>query len=610
MNSQLLLAALLGAATATATAQPIPTVKLEAGRYQLELPYLETGNAATRSAWAARLQSADLAGFEVEAGTVAAQALQSSGAAVARLEGGPGAYRLELPYLEYLAAGQTRAFRATLHSSDLTVFQVDAASVTELPLYPATPQGLQLAELHVQTVGAQRFGSSTQLQLSWSASTAQPARYEIETTDRVGGSTQRFQADAASTQALLSGLKAGTAYDLTLKACADTGCSRYRSASATASTPTEYWQLQGTGNSVGGLLQPVADGNARLSATRFGPEAGLTANTVQFYYGPRGFSGLAVASSGVVSAASPSSYQQFSSLAASSGLRSPGTGGKPIQSIMTGQGVPLGGSLGAKVRLFFESNDADGRTRIYSVDSVDGYSGRDFHSGTATQCSSAADYAATGPCAATLVIGVEGDGAFANPKLRAARQHKLAWPTQDDWRWRGEAGSFMVFTVDAISGCTSASHNHAYALWDGTRFQVQYEPGGCPKLFKSAQAAVPMHLGGARYKLYYGDPSITSGRLSGSGLPFVGPKKLLYADGTRSGAADTVEFEDWEGVAQARELVFLWPNGELLDARAAGYIDDFHFLAPTGSLALQLGYLSITDGVVLPFAALAVLLNP
>lgn len=608
MKPVLLLAALLGAAAAAA--QPIPTLKLEAGRYQLELPYLETGSGASRSAWAARLRSADLAGFQVEAASVAAQALQSSGAAVARLDGGPGAYRLELPYLEYLAAGQTRAFRATLHSSDLTAFHVDAASVTELALHPATPQGLQVTELHVQRVGAQRFGSSTQLQLSWSAPAVLPAQYEIEATDRVTGSTQRLLVEATSNQALLSGLKASTAYDVTLKACADAGCSRYRSASATASTPAEHWQLQGTGNSVAGLLQPVADGNARLSATRFGPEAGLTANTVQFYYGPRGFSGLAVATSGVVSAASPGSYQQFSSLAASSGLRSPGTSGNPIQSIMTGQGVPLGGSLGAKVRLFFESNDADGKTRIYSVDSVDGYNGRDFHSGAATQCSSAADYAAAGPCAASLVIGVEGDGAFANPKLRAARQHKLAWPTQEDWRWRGEAGSFMVFTVDAISGCSTASHNQGYAVWDGSRFQVQVEPGGCPKLFKSAQAAVPMHLGGARYKLYYGDPSITSGRLSGSGLPFVGPKKLLYADGTRSGAAGTVEFEDWEGVAQARELVFLWPNGELLDARAEGYIDDFHFLAPTGSLALQLGYLSITDGVVVPFAALAVLLNP
>lgn len=590
---------------AWALAQPIPTLSQTSGRYALELPYLEAGSGATRSAWKARLQSSDLARFQVEAGSVAPQALQSSGGTPVRLDGGANAYRLTLPYLEYSLDGQTRAFRAVLLSSDLASFQVEAGSVAELALFPAGPSGLQLAEQAVQTVGTQRFGSSTQLLLSWAAPPALPAQYLIEARDG-SGSVLRFEAGGSATQALLSGLKAATAYQVTLQACADAGCSRLRSATVSASTPAEFWQLQGSGNTVAGLQQPVADGNARLSATRFGPEAGLTAHTVQFYYGPRGFSGLAVAASAA------GSFQSFTSLASSSGVRSPGSSGNPIQSIMTGQGVPLGGTLGAKVRLFFESNDADGKTRIYAVDSVDGYSGRDFHSGAATQCSAASDYAAGGPCAATLVIGVEGDGAFANPKLRAARQHKLAWPTQDDWRWRGEVGSFMVFTVDAISGCSTASHNHGYAVWDGSRFQVQYEAGGCPKLFKSMQAAVPMHLGGARYKLYFGDPSITAGRLPGPGpgLPFVGPKKLLYADGALSGAAGTVEFEDWEPIAQARGLVFLWPNGELLDERAEGYIDDFHFLAPAGNLAQQLGYLSITDGVVVPFAALALLLNP
>ena len=43
---------------------------------------------------------------------------------------------------------------------------------------------------------------------------------------------------------------------------------------------------------------------------------------------------------------------------------------------------------------------------------------------------------------------------------------------------------------------------------------------------------------------------------------------------------------------------------------AEGYIDDFHFLTPTGNLDLQVLYLSITDGSVVPFAAAAILLNP
>ena len=46
---------------------------------------------------------------------------------------------------------------------------------------------------------------------------------------------------------------------------------------------------------------------------------------------------------------------------------------------------------------------------------------------------------------------------------------------------------------------------------------MQYRDNRCPKLFTSAQAAFPFHSGGVRYRLYYGDPSITEGR-GASGL--------------------------------------------------------------------------------------------
>jgi hypothetical protein len=85
---------------------------------------------------------------------------------------------------------------------------------------------------------------------------------------------------------------------------------------------------------------------------------------------------------------------------------------------------------------------------------------------------------------------------------------------------------------------------------------------------------------------------------------------LIYADGARTGSAARVDFEDWESQAQAREVIFLWPNGERLDATATGYIDDYHFMAPTGSLDLQVMYMAITNGTETPFGAVAVLLNP
>ena len=60
----------------------------------------------------------------------------------------------------------------------------------------------------------------------------------------------------------------------------------------------------------------------------------------------------------------------------------------------------------------------------------------------------------------------------------------------------------------------------------------------------------------------------------------------------------------------ARDLVFLWPNNDQMDARAEGYIDDYHFLTPTGDTSLQVMYVTITDGAIVPIAVAAVLLNP
>ena len=70
--------------------------------------------------------------------------------------------------------------------------------------------------------------------------------------------------------------------------------------------------------------------------------------------------------------------------------------------------------------------------------------------------------------------------------ISAARQNKIAWPTLNDWRWDGAVGAFMVFTIDQVNGCTTASHNQAYALWDGSRFMPQYEANGCQSGFFSA----------------------------------------------------------------------------------------------------------------------------
>ena len=274
----------------------------------------------------------------------------------------------------------------------------------------------------------------------------------------------------------------------------------------------------------------------------------------------------------------------------------------------TGQGVPIAKQLGGFVRLFFEAQDADSKTRIMSIDSADGYVGLDFNRGAATTCSTTADYSPGGGCAPTVAIAIEGD-AGGNPRVTNARQFKVAWPTLESPHWDMATGTFMVFTLDRVQGCSAFGFNHGYAVWDGGSWVVQYRDNGCPKLFTSAQAAFPFHSGGVRYRLYYGDPSITEGRGTAN-LPFLGPKKLIYADGRMTGAPDVVDFEDWEPQTSARDIVFLWPNGDQMNASAEGYIDDYHFLTPTGTSGLQVMYLTITDGAIAPTSATAVLTNP
>src|SRR5881628_233877 len=71
------------------------------------------------------------------------------------------------------------------------------------------------------------------------------------------------------------------------------------------------------------------------------------------------------------------------------------------------------------------------------------------------------------PSTPTMAVGVEGDEVNGNNRIRNARQHKIGFPILDDWRWRGEAGTFMVFTTDQVSGCSTANINHGFAIWVG-----------------------------------------------------------------------------------------------------------------------------------------------
>jgi|GEM_PF-1334135 len=624
----------------SANSQDMPILNSSDGSYVLNIPYLEYNADNNQQAYAALLTSTNLQHFSI--GSIANVDLLNDTANVSSSSISAGAFELKIPYLQVQNSSEKYSVNLSAET-DLSLFEVDFQSIKAVFTESVSDFSSQLSigPENLQTLAGKSIGSSTKLKLNWT----QPENfsvdhYEISVTEQNQEREFRLTANNDVSSVTISDLKSDTNYSATLYACGDSSCSQYAIAkSQIVRTAKEYWQLQGSGNSVSGLMVPVSDGNARISATRIGPDAGTSnADTVQLYYGPftqpGGNSTLAVAAGNKNGSHSNSPYLEFTSLAYESGLISMNqvlAPGQPIDSpnnnlgvnnnlraddssfsyiiqVSTGQGIPLSNG---KIRLFFEATGSDNKTRVFWIDSQDGFIGQDFNSGSAMTCSTEDEYGPNGNCVPSLAIGVDGDTTSGNLKISNARQQKVGFPTQSDWRWDLAKGTFMVFTTDTVEGCSDSRMNHAYAVWDGnSHWKVQYESSGCPKMFKSAQACFPMHIGGVRYKMYCGDPSQEEGRLNNSGIPFLGPKQLLYADATLGGDIGVVDFEDWEEQSLVRDVVFLWPDGSEFSVADEGYIDDYHFLAPTGELSFQVMYMAITDGETVPVAATAILQNP
>jgi hypothetical protein len=613
MTKHLALAGLLTVVVASVSAaQSLPTVAFTNNEYVLTIPYLEYGSGAAKQAYAIVLRSSDLNTFVLDGSSVSLQPTLAAATDSPIVASSNGGYRLAVPRLRY----GSQYYAAAFVSTDLSRFLLDGSTVAEVTPAGAVngPTTVAVSNVSERTVGSSRITSSSRLSVSWRAPSGYTIdHYEIIVSETVLGTSATVTVPASETSRVITGLKAATTYSITVRACANAACTQSGASSPTSGTTSEeYWQMQGTGNSVAGLTRIVSDGNARISATRFGPDAtGGNASRLQLYYGPMPSLGshqpaLAVATtSEATDARVAASYLNFTSMAGTTGLISPTSAATLISEIATGQGVPLSNG---RVRLFFEAIGGDGKRRISYLDSQDEYTGRDFNAGTSGVCVTTADYQ-SGGCVPTIALALESDP-DGNSKIRSALQFKIGYPTLNDWRWNGEAGTFMVFTTEPFSGCSASSAVrglHAYAAWTGSRWQVQYDAAGCPKFFANVQAMFPMHVGDGRYKMYFGEPSSDRGT---SPFPILGPKKLIYADALTGGSSRVVDFEDWESTTAGRNVIFVWPNGEVLSDTAEGFIDDFHFLSPTGSLDLQVMYMAITDGVIAPIGAAAVLLNP
>ncbi|HEV7764583.1 MAG TPA: fibronectin type III domain-containing protein [Thermoanaerobaculia bacterium] len=444
------------------------------------------------------------------------------------------------------------------------------------------------------TIAGKSIASSTRLHATWTAP-GTIDHYVLIATETAGGPPLTFTASTSPFD--LTNLESGTEYRISIRACLDAACvsSINSDASTVATTAEEYWQIRGSGSSFSTAERLVSDGNTKPFAIRWDN------GTTQLYYDPN-----VAGEKGIKIATSSDPLTGFTPISGFGFRRGDAVGRMGIGPA-TFQVVPLTTRLGGQTRMFWEAAGTDQRARIYSRDSVDGWTGRDFHSGASTICLET-DLAAGGACAAEMLIGTQGDAVNGNPKIQQARQFKLGLPLLDSSTWDETPGTFMIVTGHLSDpACSATFFNATYAVWNGTQWNVQYAPNGCPKLIAAVQAPMPVHVGGTRYKLYFNH------NRESNGLGGHKPLKLLYADGAATGDALLVEFEDWETADRMRELRVLWPSGvELTDVEKSQF-DDYQVWMPTRDPALQVMYSNMTcpnNACGAPFIGSALLVNP
>lgn len=449
------------------------------------------------------------------------------------------------------------------------------------------------------------FRSSTQLKITW---VPDPAAHYYRVTASAGRHSVNVPVAREETSLLLTELRAATAYRITIESCVEETCRLHSESLQT--TEAEYWRVIGTGNSFLTAKRLVSDGNVNASALRYGDWAGHLAGKVQLYYVPfqGDEKGMKIGEMIAPSADSLEAVAEFRPVSGfglirvcgAPGIHCPTTPNLSSQLALF-QPVPL---TSGSVRLFFESQGTDGRTRVLSLDSQDGYIARDFHRGPATRCSTFQDFAPGGGCEPEIVIGVDLDGERANPNLLNARQFKVGWPNRDARAWDATPGAFLLFTTEYRDGrCSTAGFNFGYALYDGQRWVVEYQYDGCPKLMKGMQAMAPMHLGANRYKMYFNQHP--DGPPQGTG-PLRKPLRLIYNDSE----GESVLFEDWEPKHSSRPVHFLFDDGTQLTEEEISRLDDNFAYMPNGDAALQVLYSNMSQGNTPPFIGVSVLLNP
>ncbi|MBF0220130.1 MAG: fibronectin type III domain-containing protein [Gammaproteobacteria bacterium] len=484
---------------------------------------------------------------------------------------------------------------------------------------PPFTSAITLTTVDAQKVGSSDFASSTQLQASWQPPTTATA-LKLQVVEN--GNSHTVGPFAATTASYtLTNLKAATPYQVTLLGCQESSCSSTTAATdlATAQTSEEFWQIQG-GNSYETATQAVDNGSTLSYTYRYEEAAGSSyAGRSIYYFNP---ARTATLSGGMRIALSDSSASDVAALShftlTEGGLVNPCSDGNGPDDtkcntpdypyvIQAFQAVPLTSGF---VKLFFEAHsamDADSTSRIYTLDSQDGYVGIDFDKDLDSSLCEGSDFAAGGSCELTLAIGADGDQP-ADSGLKHARQFKIGYPMLDSSIWDEAAGTFMVIT--AADSCEQTQNGLFLAHYEGNnQWQVAQESGCAKMLVRYAHGPVITYLGDGRYKVYYEYETDSQGNMSREEKPL----RMIYVD---SGSDNRADIDEFEAEEIARNVNFLWADGTLLSKEEEMGLGDHVILTPSKDLQKQYMYMNLggMDNQLWRKASaglgMAVLLNP
>jgi hypothetical protein len=434
--------------------------------------------------------------------------------------------------------------------------------------------------------------SSTRISLSWNEFVEPFSHYEIDTTDVLTGKSW-IESTNYSTH-VFEGLKAGTTYDFSVRTCIDNSCNESMvSESVIASTAEEIWQVQGEGHGFDNATVVAENSNVLSYVLDDGEDT-------YKYYGKTGPGSDLRGSLYVAYLNDPedlTSFEFATQVVKNCDLKK-GDCEEGSFLVAAFQILPLMDeelSIMCLEGFFYDEDIAEhsSTTEIYCLESDDGWIAEDFDSDGLVCGDESNEFLEGGSCELEKLFGLE-DG------FDQARQFKIGFAKRDSWLWDQDEEAFIVIT--GADDCGVTNDGLFYGEWIDDEWVLERNDDNCLKpLVDYAHGPVVVHLGGNRYKLYYEERDTDTFQAR---KPF----HMIYLD-----LDDDVMLETQD---DAREVVFLWPDGTTLNESEEAGLGDHFISVIENDLDQQVMYMNLggNDHVDDPGASQgvgqAILLNP